>query len=178
MYSSLLPMRRRGSHMRAPIDAMPLAFRALLAVANEVRVWEGGFEPGSQIRLSVSEPRGVDTTHADGQALLKAVGDNYAVLVGGELRAGSKHVHESVAVAGGTLDYRVDANGFWQVHRMAPVMLANHVLDLVRQTLDGRKQAVLWEKPTSTAVFGQLGKFGTEQDKTLRGNLSKCVLSS
>lgn len=44
-------------------------------------------------------------------------------------------------------------------------MLADHVMDLVRQTLDGRKQAVLWEKPTSTAVFGQLGKFGTEQDK-------------
>lgn len=96
-------MRRRGSHMRAPIDAMPLASRALLAVANEVRVWEGGFEPGSQIRLSVSEPRGADTTHADSQVLLKAVGDNYAVLVGGELRAGSKHVHESVAVAGGDI---------------------------------------------------------------------------
>lgn len=125
-------MRRRGSHMRIPIDTMPLASRALLAVANGVRVWGGvGFEPGSQIRLSVPEPRGVDTTHADGQALLKAVGDNYAVLVGGELRAGSKHVHESVAVAGGAFDYRVDANGFWQVHRMAPVMLANHVLDLV-----------------------------------------------
>lgn len=52
-------------------------------------------------------------------------------------------MHESVAVVGGAFDYRVDANGFWWVHRMSPVMLADHVLDLVRQTLDGRKQAVL-----------------------------------
>lgn len=58
-------MRRRGSHVRVPIDTMPLASRALLAVANEEHVWDGGFEPGSQIRLSVPEPRGIDTTHAD-----------------------------------------------------------------------------------------------------------------
>lgn len=77
------------------------------------------------------EPCGVDAVRADSQVLLKAVSDNCAVLVGCELRAGSKHVRESVAVAGGAFDYRVDANGFWQVHRMAPVMLTNHVLDLV-----------------------------------------------
>lgn len=146
-------MRRRGSHVRVPIDTMPLASRALLAVADEEHVWDGGFEPGSQIRLSVPEPRGIDTTHADSQALLKAVGNNYAVLVDGELRSGSKHVRESVTVAGETFDYRVDANGFWQVHRMAPVMLANHVMDLVRRMLDGRKQAVLWDLYSGSGLF-------------------------
>ena len=70
-------MRRRGTHNRVAIDTMPLATRTLLDVAKREHVWEGGFEPGSQIRLSVPEPRGeiVDTAAAD---------DNYAVLVDGE----------------------------------------------------------------------------------------------
>ena len=51
-------MRRRGTHVRVPIDTMPLASRALLNVAEKEHVWDGGFTPGSQIRLSVPEPRG------------------------------------------------------------------------------------------------------------------------
>ena len=43
--------------MRVPIDTMPLASRTLLEVAEREHVWEGSFEPGSQIRLSVPEPR-------------------------------------------------------------------------------------------------------------------------
>ena len=50
-------MRRRGTHVRVPIDTMPLASRALLDVADECHVWDGGFEPGSQIRIAVPEPR-------------------------------------------------------------------------------------------------------------------------
>ena len=46
-------MRRRGTHVRVPIDTMPLASRALLNVAEKEHVWDGGFTPGSQIRLSV-----------------------------------------------------------------------------------------------------------------------------
>ena len=67
-------MRRRGTHTRVAIDTMPLATRALLDVAEREHVWEGGFEPGSQIRLSVPEPRG----DADIAA------DDYAVLIDGE----------------------------------------------------------------------------------------------
>lgn len=105
-------MRRRGTHNRVAIDTMPLATRTLLDVAKREHVWEGGFEPGSQIRLSVPEPRGeiVDTAAAD---------DNYAVLVDGELRAGSQLLTEQVTINGTTFDYQVDANGFWQVHRQA-----------------------------------------------------------
>ncbi len=62
------------------------------------------------------EPRGeiVDTAAAD---------DNHAVLVDGELRAGSQLLTEQVTINGTTFDYQVDANGFWQVHRQAPIAL-------------------------------------------------------
>ena len=92
-------MRRRGTHNRVAIDTMPLATRTLLDVAKREHVWEGGFEPGSQIRLSVPEPRGeiVDTAAAD---------DNYAVLVDGELRAGSQLLTEQVTINGTTFDYQ------------------------------------------------------------------------
>lgn len=38
-------MRRRGTHVRVPIDTMPLASRALLNVAEKEHVWDGGFTP-------------------------------------------------------------------------------------------------------------------------------------
>ena len=75
-------MRRRGSHKRVPLDTMPLATDNLLAVADREHVWDGGFEPGSQIRLSVPEPR------------KQPIEGNYAVLVDGELRAGSQLLTE------------------------------------------------------------------------------------
>ena len=135
-------MRRRGTHVRVPIDTMPLATRPLLDVAGREGVWEGGFAPGSQIRLSVPEPRGE-----------AGVGDNYAVLVDGELKAGSRVLREQVTVGGLTFSYAVDANGFWQVHRQAPIALAGHVLDLVRGALDGADAAVLWDLYSGSGLF-------------------------
>ena len=75
-------MRRRGTHVRVPIDTMPLASRALLDVAEREHVWDGGFTPGSQIRLSVPEPR-------DGAA----VEENYAVLVDGRYACADRKSH-------------------------------------------------------------------------------------
>lgn len=121
-------MHRRGTHVRVPIDTMPLASRTLLEVAEREHVWEGSFEPGSQIRLSVPEPR--DNA---------PISDNYAVLVNGEVVAGSRELTEKVIVAGREFEYNVDAGGFWQMHRHAPIALTNHVIDLVRGELDGAK---------------------------------------
>ena len=61
--------------------------------------------------------------------------DNYAVLVDGELRAGSQLLTEQVTINGTTFDYQVDANGFWQVHRQAPIALGTHVINLVNGQL-------------------------------------------
>ena len=134
-------MRRRGTHNRVAIDTMPLATRTLLDVAKREHVWEGGFEPGSQIRLSVPEPRGeiVDTAAAD---------DNYAVLVDGELRAGSQLLTEQVTINGTTFDYQVDANGFWQVHRQAPIAL----FTLPLATMTGERTRMLSVEGARVAV--------------------------
>lgn len=138
-------MRRRGTHVRVPLATMPLATNALLDVAAANGVWDGGFEPGSQIRLSVPEPR-----HGEDGA---GVGGNYAVLVDGELKAGSRCLTEQVTVAGREFTYGVDANGFWQVHREAPVALADHVIDLVRGEMDGAVSAVLWDLYSGSGLF-------------------------
>ncbi|MBW3080576.1 class I SAM-dependent RNA methyltransferase [Bifidobacterium saguinibicoloris] len=135
-------MRRRGSHTRMPIDTMPLATKTLLKVADDAHVWDGGFTPGAQIRLSVPEPRA-------GAPLP----DDYAVLVDGELTHGSQTLTEQVTVSGITFTYEVDANGFWQVHREAPVALANHVIDLVRAELDGADAAVIWDLYSGSGLF-------------------------
>lgn len=136
-------MRRRGSHVRVPIDTMPLASEALLSVAEREHVWDGGFTPGSQIRLSVPEPR--DKAHE--------VGGNYAMLVDGELRAGSDLLVERVTVGEREYEYNVDPAGFWQMHRQAPLALPNHVLSLVQGELDGLVNACVWDLYSGSGLF-------------------------
>ncbi|PJM75222.1 class I SAM-dependent RNA methyltransferase [Bifidobacterium simiarum] len=154
-------MRRRGTHVRVPIDAMPLATDALNAVAEHEHVWDGGFEAGAQIRVAVPEPRGGLTGEPGGNA--SPDDRNYAVLVDGELRAGTQALTERVTVNDANGDpheftYTVDAGGFWQMHREAPNVLANTVLDLVRESL-GRvirrngRDIVLWDLYSGSGLF-------------------------
>ena len=97
-----LSMRKRESHDRIAIDTMPLASRAVLAVADSLDLWNREFEPNSQIRLAVPEPRveGLDFgVSGDKSALLSAIGENYALIVNDELVAGSALLRERVRVA-------------------------------------------------------------------------------
>lgn len=135
-------MRRRGSHTRVRLDTMPLATRALLAVADREHIWEGGFEPGAQIRVAVPEPRGDVARSA-----------NYAVLVDGDLVAGNRRLTERVAVDGRDFSYAVDAGGFWQIHRNAPMRLPEYVLGLVKESLNGKDNAVLWDLYSGSGLF-------------------------
>ncbi|KAB7791382.1 RNA methyltransferase [Bifidobacterium leontopitheci] len=135
-------MRRRGTHVRVPLDTMPLASRELLDVADAEHVWDGGFEPGAQIRLSVPEPR--ENGKSD---------DNYAVLVDGRLRAGRQELTETVTVAGRAFHYQVDANGFWQVHRQAPLALTGHVIDLARRQIGDAASACVWDLFSGSGLF-------------------------
>ena len=145
-------MHRRGSHTRVPLDDMPLASQALLAVAEREGLWNGGFEPGSQIRVVVPEPRGLES-NPDTATLLKAIGDNYAILVDGALRSGNKVLHEQVNVAGVDFDYIVDAAGFWQMHRHAPVVLPNYVISKVQEALQGSDSAIVWDLYSGSGLF-------------------------
>lgn len=175
-------MRRRGSHTRVPLKTMPLATKTLLNVAETHHVWDGGFEPGSQIRLSVPEPRdgviarssavdtgnvangidGIDVANdnnkENGNSIASAnnvsdMSDNYAVLVDGELRAGSRMLIERITVDNTTFDFAVDANGFWQVHRQAPLALSGHVINLARRAVNGAESACIWDLYSGSGLF-------------------------
>ena len=135
-------MRRRGTHTRVPIDTMPLASRVLLEVASREHVWDGGFEPGSQIRLAVPEPRSDDWPS-----------DDFAVLVDGDLKAGSQLLTEQVSVSGRVFTYQVDAGGFWQMHRQAPVALVTHVINLVNDRVQGAAAPVIWDLYSGSGLF-------------------------
>lgn len=159
-----LSMRKRESHDRIAVDTMPLASRAVLAVADSLDLWNRKFEPNSQIRLAVPEPRvdGLEFGVSDDKAaLLDAIGENYALIVNDELIAGSALLRERVRVAVDgdssrmrTFDYDVDARGFWQIHRAAPEHLVNYVLGLVRSALGGRtKNTVLWDLYSGSGLF-------------------------
>ncbi|KAE8128417.1 MULTISPECIES: class I SAM-dependent RNA methyltransferase [Bifidobacterium] len=176
-------MRRRGSHQRVPIDTMPLASQALLAVAQEHGIWDGGLEPDAHVRIAVPEPRDIDTA-ADGtalhntaadstavnntaiqstaadnadvandSALRSAVGENYAILVDGKLAAGSDQLRETTTVGARTFHYRVSSAGFWQMHRRAPLVLPQHVMTLVDRVLQGRRSPVIWDLYSGSGLF-------------------------
>lgn len=157
-------MRRRGTHVRVPINTMPLATRTLLDVADANHVWSGGFELGSQIRLSVPEPRPTHCRFEQGESRPASCYfersearsrnlPNYAIVVNGEITAGANQLTEQVSVAGHEFTYTVDANGFWQMHREAPVILANHVINLVQGELQDAVSAVIWDLYSGSGLF-------------------------
>ena len=156
-------MRRRGTHQRVPIDTMPLASRALLAVAQDHGIWNGGLEPDAHVRIAVPEPRGIaadsDGIEAGGidvshdSSLRTAIGENYAILVDGKLSAGSDQLRETTTVDGRTFSYRVDGAGFWQMHRRAPLVLLQHVMALVDRVLQGRRTPVIWDLYSGSGLF-------------------------
>ncbi|MBB2955338.1 tRNA/tmRNA/rRNA uracil-C5-methylase (TrmA/RlmC/RlmD family) [Bifidobacterium commune] len=146
-------MRRRASHTRVRIDTMPLATRALLAVARNQRLWNEQFEPGAKIRIAVPEPRDIHTSRVSNKILLDTIGDNFAITVDGRLYAGSKRLKEVVDVDAKRYKYGVEAGGFWQVHRMAAPTLVKYVLGLVSRELSGVRSAAIWDLFSGSGLF-------------------------
>lgn len=146
-------MRRRASHIRVRIDTMPLATRALLAVARDQKLWNEQFEPGAKIRIAVPEPRDIHTSRVSNKILLDAIGDNFAITVDGRLHAGSKRLKEVVDVDAKRYKYGVEAGGFWQVHRMAAPTLVKYVLGLVSRELSGVRSATIWDLFSGSGLF-------------------------
>lgn len=152
-------MRRCGTHVRVPIDTMPLASQAVLEAAAMNGVWEGGFEPNAQIRIAVPEPRTAEQeSELTGQALRKAIGKNYAIMVDGKVRDGSRRLKEHIEVDGKPFDYTVDAGGFWQIHKQAPMVLPQYVIDQIREVLGDRaprngRNLVIWDLYSGSGLF-------------------------
>lgn len=151
-------MRRRGTHVRVPIDTMPLATRAVLEVAEMNGVWDGNLPKNAQIRIAVPEPRVDAEQIADSEALRKAIGRNYAIMVDGKVRHGSRALKETIMVDGKPFEYTVDAGGFWQMHREAPMVLPQYVIDQIRETLGDRaprngRNLVIWDLYSGSGLF-------------------------
>lgn len=140
-------MRRRGSHDRIALETMPLASKRLLDKADRLGLWDGGFDPGSRIRMAVPEP-------PDGQV----DGENFALLVNGKTKEGTDPLTEQVRprtdqADEATFTYQVDADGFWQVHRLAPGLLSGTVLTQIRQWLAGKMAPVIWDLYSGAGLF-------------------------
>ena len=158
-------MRRRGSHVRVPIDDMPLATETLLDVAEQTKLWQGGFEPGSQIRVVAPEPREeAGATPFDARATADAHrtdadAPDYALMVDGRQQDGRRLLTEDVDVtlpgaeSATRFSYCVDCGGFWQVHRLAPNLLVQHVLDLAATVLRGTTTACIWDLFSGSGLF-------------------------
>ena len=114
-----MPIHAPARHNRVAIDTMPLATRTLLDVAKREHVWEGGF--GTRLpdsSFSVPEPRG-------GVVKMQRQQTTITPCTCGRRRCAPAPScsPEQVTINGTTFDYQVDANGFWQVHRQAPIAL-------------------------------------------------------
>ncbi|BDR54815.1 RNA methyltransferase [Bombiscardovia apis] len=134
-------MRRRESHERVAIEEMPLATRELNDMASQLGVWNGGIEPGTPIRLALPQHERI------GQ------GDNFALILGKKVKAGRRKLEEVVTVGGQDFTYEVDASGFWQIHRQAPALLANAVIEAVQSRLNTEKSPVIWDLYSGSGLF-------------------------
>lgn len=121
-------MHRTRSHDVAALEDMPLAVAGLRELGLFARRWPAG------ARITAVAPVG---------------GDRPLVLVDGvpwgdkgpDRRPNARTaVRERAEVAGRDLAWRVAADGFWQVHRAAPTVLANAVV------------AAVGERPGATVV--------------------------
>nr|WP_245701187.1 TRAM domain-containing protein [Sanguibacter gelidistatuariae] len=122
-------MRMFRSHTIIPLHTMPLATDEVLAAATAEKVFTRRWAPGTAIEI-VAPASGADP-------IVLADGD---VVRGGGLDKRPnvrRAVTETVVVDGEEITYRVAADGFWQVHREAPSLLAQVVLDAARGGADG-----------------------------------------
>lgn len=115
--NGLPAMMRPRTNDLIPVSAFPLAVPAI----NDSDVFERRWAPGS--RLKVVAPGGVGPiviVNEDGES------------------PGSELIAETVTTAAGTFTYRLDAGGFWQVHRDAPSFLTNELMARVGDVAGAR----------------------------------------
>lgn len=103
----------RSREVRA-LESMPLASTTL-----EAALLEGRFPSGARLSLAES---------STGELRVLANGTPWRVGRLDKRPNAPRAVHEQVTVGERTWDFRVDAGGFWQVHRDAPAVLVSEVL--------------------------------------------------
>ena len=152
-------MRQFRSHDVLPLNTMPLASAEVLAAADAEKIFAKRWTPGAEIEI-VAPADGSDAiVLLDGQVLRNGHLDTRPNV--------RRSVSETITVDGEEISYRVAADGFWQVHREAPSLLAQVVLDAARGGADGDltdatvvdlySGAGLFTVPLAKAV-GQVGR--------------------
>ena len=125
-------MRKHRSHDVVALASMPLASADVVELCQEWAIFNRKWTPGAVIDVVVPA-----RTAAQRSAGADLAADAIVLVDGVPWRAGRldtrtnarKSVTERVEVAGTTYEFRVGAGGFWQVHREAPGLLANAVLE-------------------------------------------------
>ncbi|WP_418968433.1 class I SAM-dependent RNA methyltransferase [Alloscardovia omnicolens] len=143
-------MRRRESHDRVRVKDMPLASQQVLKVAEHLDLFNRRFEPGAHIRITAPEPR-------EGQTDVLSSG-NWSLMINQELADGHEYVRERVELADGkACEYSVLASGFWQMHRMAPEILARDVMNLAQTYAVSEgllpDNGVIWDLYSGSGLF-------------------------
>lgn len=128
-------MRRFRSHDVVPLAGMPLATDRVAALAAAEGVWTRRWEPGARLELVAPEGESAEPLLlVDGTPWRRGRADTRP----NARRAVTESLRLRAADGGEDLHYRVAADGFWQVHREAPELLAGAVLDAVADVAGGR----------------------------------------
>ena len=138
-------MRGFRSHEVFPLHTMPLASPAALELAEAEKVFTGVWKPGNTVEVVAPANGTPGIVLLEGQPQRKGFIDTRT--------NARRNVTETVTVDGKEYEYRVADAGFWQVHREAPSLLAQAVLDLARK--DGQDL----EDATIVDLFSGAGLF-------------------
>ncbi|MEG3615244.1 class I SAM-dependent RNA methyltransferase [Isoptericola haloaureus] len=154
-------MRAFRSHDVVPLEAMPLATPDVAALADTEGVWGGGWRPGQRLELVAPASGSPPVLLVDGVPWRRGRPDTRP--------NARRSVSEHVEVAGVEHRFRVTADGFWQVHREAPGVLANAVLDAAgdldgARVLDLYSGAGLFTLPLAAAVGSRGRVVAVESD--------------
>ena len=138
-------MRKFRSHDIVPLHTMPLATPEVLAAATAEKVFTRRWHAGARIEI---------VAPANGTDAIVLVDD--AVVRGGHVDNRPnvrRSVTEAATVDGTEHTYRVAADGFWQVHREAPSLLAQVVLDAARGASGDLTDATVLDLYSGAGLF-------------------------
>ncbi len=123
-------MRKHRSHDVVALDGMPLATDRVNEVCAQMGVFSRKWRAGTAISVVAPEGGSEPLVLADGIPWRNGRFDK---------RPNARNsVVESVSVAGRSYDFRIAADGFWQVHRQAPELLCAELLASVGPVVGAR----------------------------------------
>ncbi len=165
-------MRKHRSHDVVALDSMPLATTVIGELCAEMGIFTRKWTPGTTIDVTAPASGAEPLILADGVPWRNGRFDR---------RPNARNsVLQTVTVAGETYEFRIAADGFWQVHRQAPEVLVSAVLDRVGQVSGGTvidlfSGAGLFTAPLTAAV-GAAGRVVSVEGDSRAGKSARRAL--